>query len=368
VSRMARSARALVVELVADVGDFVKGTQKADDALSDFVRDADGDLDKLERQSRDAADGMERAFDSVSFDKMAAESKTATDKMERNFDNLAREAKRSFDKVEREARDVDLSGAKQSFGEAGSEVGSEFAQNLGESLSSGDLTSLAQDTAGGLIGAFQGLGPGIGTALAGVAAVATTVFAKMSAEAQASAERIRTLTSTIFDELNKDMDETLSKMMRGDAWKDFQAGFSPSGDVNEGMTKMRAIADKIGISVGDIATAFIQGGPAQTAMKARIDAVAKAGQGAVKNVRGVGAASTAAANAANELRKHFQEADQATRNAEANLAAQFDTLIKLNAKAAQYERNLQAANKQAGNLKNNLVGAAGTVVGGRAVL
>lgn len=354
---MPRSARALVVELVADVKDFVKGTQEADDALSDFVRDADRDLDKLET-----------AVHGVEFDKLGREAKDAAQDVERAFDNLAREAKQSFRKIDQAADQVNIGPMKEKMGEAGSEVGSEFAQNLGESLSSGDLTSLAQDTAGGLIGAFQGIGGGIGIGLAGAAAVATTIFAKIQAEAEAKAERIKTVTASIFDELSGAMKESLEEMTRGQAYNDFVAGFSKDGDLADGMKQMSALARKAGVNVGDIAAAFVNGGPAAETMRKRLTTIKDEGTRISANAKGTQTSMSGSAKAADKLSGYLAEADTATRHANDAARAYWESWIGITQEVRLAEAAASRASSQlarAARAAAQVRGAPGTVVGGR---
>lgn len=339
-----RSARQLVIELVADVTDFAKGTQQADTALGGFVSDAEGDLDRLERASKDA-----------------------TGDMERHFDNLAREARRSMGRIGDDSAH-DLSGAKDSFGEAGSEVGAEFASNLGESLASGDLSAMAADTAGGLVSAFAGIAGPIGVGLAGVAAVATGIFAKMQAEAQRRAETIAAITGSIFDQLSGDMNAALEQMIRGSAYQDFVAGFSASGDVNEGLREMRKLAGQAGVSVSDIADAFINGGPAAERLRVKLDNIQNRSGAAVTNVRGVAAAMSPAASSAAKLDQHMSDAAQATADAEASTRALWDSMIGATAQARLFESAASRASSSmaaAARAAAAVSGAPGTVVGGK---
>jgi hypothetical protein len=228
---MARSARALVVELVADAKDFVKGTQQADDALEKFVTGADQDLDGLARDTD-----------------------RATDKMGRSFDNLAREAKRSFDKVERSADDAADNLGKESFGEAGKESGSEFASNLGESISSGDYSALGRDTAAGLVSGFAAM-PGLGPALAVVAAGAAALFGNIVKEAERRAAQV----SSAFQRAAQDSLDALDLTERGHAFNTFieQLG---SGDPAKGMKEFNKQTKAAGVNITDVKQAFIAGG------------------------------------------------------------------------------------------------------------
>lgn len=334
-----RSARALVVQLVADVKDFVKGTQKADDALGDFVRDADRDLDKLERQSKDAADGMERAFDGVSFDKLATESKTATEKMGRNFDNLAREAKQSFDKIEREA-----DGSTAAFGEAGKESGSEFASNLSESLSSGDFTALGTDTAAGLVAGFSSM-PGLGAALAPLAAGAALVFGSIVKEAERRAAQV----SAAFERAAASSLEQLDLTERGSAFKTFieQLG---EGDAGKGMRKLNEEAKKAGVSVTDIKVAFIQGGKPLDDLIGRLHKAQDEGTKIVGNARTGRVEQDKHARSANNLAVQLQQANKDLATG-VDLAGQLRSVNTSADQAAAIKERTDNLNQQAGDLE-----------------
>lgn len=220
-----RSARALVVEMVADVKDFVRGTQKADDTLSDFVRDAERDLDKLERANKDA-----------------------TDDMARHYDNLSREAKRSFDKIGREAKEE----TSNTFGEAGRESGSEFASNLSETLSSGDFTALGTDTAAGLVAGFANM-PGLGAALAPLAAGAALIFGSIVKEAQKHAA----LVTAAFERAASDAVEALNATQRGASFNEL---LEQLGGMDKGWKKIVDWSKKAGTNAIDIKNAYVAGG------------------------------------------------------------------------------------------------------------
>lgn len=358
---MPGSARALVIDLVADVKDFVKGTQEADKALSDFVSDSEGELRKLENVS-----------DGVDFDRIGREAKDAAGDAETAFDNLQREAKKSFGKIEASAKDVDIDfdvdSTKQTFGEAGTEVGAEFASNLGESLASGDLSGVARDTAGGLVSAFAGIAGPIGIGLAGVAATATTIFGRIAAEAAASAERVKTVTASIFDELSSSMTDALGEITRGQAYQDFVSGFSKDGDLADGLRQMQALAKTAGVNVGDIADAFINGGPAAEAMRGRLAKIKTEGTTISANAKGQQTSLSKSATAAGKIAGYMAEADTATANAKESTDALYESMLGATAQARLLEAstsrtssNLSAAARAASRVR----GAPGTVVGGR---
>jgi hypothetical protein len=336
---MARSARALVVELVADVGDFVKGTQKADDALSDFVRDADRDLDKVERSARDMADGIERALDDLTpsgrspFDRMAADSKTATDKIERNFDNLAREAKTSFEKVGRAADDgMDDLGRQSSgrAGEFGAEAGAEFAQNMGEGISSGDFSGVATGTAGGLAASFSQMGPlgvvaGIGIGLAGV------MFDGMLKESKKRAEQISNLVATQMAGVVEEFQATLAQTTAGQNLRDLLTELG-EGDFGKGFDQMKTASNALGINL-DQMLVKLQNGTLTTGD------IEKAFRGTVEEAKKTGAAMAPIVQAQNNIKNAVSVQAAAARKVAVDSTVMKNAMDPAAADAAQMARN-----------------------------
>lgn len=362
---MARSARALVVELVADVGDFVKGTQKADDALQDFVSDTETGVRDINTAAAKLGDNIRDPFE-----KVGTSAKDAADDAERHFDNLAREAKTSFKKVETAADDAADGVGKESFGEAGKEAGAEFASNLGESLASGDISGVLRDTAGGLVSAFAGLAGPVGIGLAAAAATATVIFGKIQAEAERRAARIASVTGAIFDQMSADMQSAIGEFIRGQAYQTFVEGFSKDGDLNEGFREMGKLAKAAGVNVGDIANAFIQGGPAADAMRAKLGQVETTSRNTKVVAHGTVTEYSDAAKAAGTLKDRLSEAETSTANAAASAHLMWESMIGATEQSRQYELNMQNAARASGTIRQNQAGraAAGTVTGGRARL
>lgn len=339
---MPRSVKAFLVEIGADTADFVRGTQQAETALDDLATDSASGFDKMARNAKDAADDIERAFESA-----------------------ARDAKGSFRDV---GTGADFGSTKETFGEAGKEVGAEFASNLGESLASNDVASIAKDTAGGLVSAFAGIAGPIGIGLAGAATVATTIFAKIQAEAEARAARIAAITGTIFDELSNSMTGALQEMTRGEAYQEFVKGFSKNGDLAGGLKEMQGLAKRAGVSVGEISAAFINGGPAAETLRKKLVTIKSEGTTISANAKGQQTAMSESAKAANRLAGYMGEADKATRDANVAARALWDSMIGATAEARLFEAaasrassNMRAAARAAAGVR----GAPGTVVGGR---
>ena len=253
-----RSARALVVELVADVADFVKGTQKADDALSDFVRGADQDLGKLEDSADDAARGVNRSLDKIAkddpFEKIGTQAKEASKEAERAFDNLQREARKSFDKIGDAADDAGHDIGKESFKEAGKESGQEFTTNLGTAVASGDYSTIGTDSAAALAGAFAAF-PGFGAAFAPLALAATSVFASMQEQARRAAAQV----ALAFDTASSAAFENLNQTLRGSSWTQLLEDLG-GGDAAKGVKEINKAFEGTNITFQDIQSAYVKGG------------------------------------------------------------------------------------------------------------
>jgi hypothetical protein len=208
---MARKPRDIVVRFVADV--------------LDFVRDSDRMVDALEDQQRALKD------------------------VERVGERSARELEQAYERAGREIReDAKRTGrqTKDAYGDVGKEAGDEFAQNLGESLSSGDVSGLLSGTVGGLVGTFGKGGP-IALALGAMGAVGVGVFQLWQQKAQDAA----TAAQTAFDELLDNA--TKEQRFRNRLEELF-------GTYEEGLREVVKMSDRTGTSVADIADALAYGG------------------------------------------------------------------------------------------------------------
>lgn len=158
--------RDLVVGIFIDPKGVQKGSEDAERALDELRRDGGRDVDALADSTEDAFRRMQRASDRLRRD------------------------------VDADQRDL-----RSDLKESGREIGSEFAQNVGQGLASGNIKDLATDTAGGLIAAFQGIPGPVGQSLALVATAATAVFASINSQAEASAQAI----TDAFDEIDRNL-------------------------------------------------------------------------------------------------------------------------------------------------------------------
>jgi hypothetical protein len=205
-------ARDVVVRFLSETRDFLRGADDVEQAYRDMARDADRAADAGEDAARDTTRAWDRAADSMRRD------------------------------VDRASRDV-----RSDLGDAGTEAGDEFAQNLGESISSGDVSGLLAGTVGGLVGTFGKGGP-IALALGAVGAVGVGAFQAI----QAQAEQARTAAQLAFDQLR----EGASKEARLNAVLEDRFG-----TVVEGWERIQRYADASGKPVEVIADALANGGP-----------------------------------------------------------------------------------------------------------
>lgn len=167
----------------------------------------------------------------------------------REGDTLERSLSDSFDKVQRDASDIGDGihrNASDGVKDAAAETGSEFAQNFGESFSSGDFSSIATDTAGGLAASLSGAGP-LGLLVGAGALLGAEVFRGIKQAAQDQRDKITALFD-LTDELTGALDEVAA----------INEGLTKfgGGDINAGIEKARDLAKETGISFNDIADAL----------------------------------------------------------------------------------------------------------------
>lgn len=203
-----RNARDVVVRFLSDVNGFLRGTDDVADAYRDVARDADRTADAGE----DSARRLSRAYE------------------------------RAADKIERDARES-ARDTRKAYGDTGKEAGTEFTQNLGEAVSSGDLTGVVSGTLGGLAAQFGTAGP-LGIAFAGIATAGAFAFTQI----QAAAEKAAEAAANAFEDLLSSADK--EARLRGrltDAY----------GEYGKGLDTLGRVADQTGIEVADLGDAFI---------------------------------------------------------------------------------------------------------------
>lgn len=208
---MAGKPRDLVVRFVSDVRGFLRGTDQVERALADQVHDLDRVADQGDKTSRRLAKAYDRAGDQI----------------KRRNQQTARETQRLL-------------------GDAGTEAGDEFAQNLGESISSGDVGGLISGTIGGLVGTFGKGGP-LALALGALGAVGVGVFQSIQAQAEVAAAAAQ----TAFDQLH----EATTREARLNAILTDRFG-----GTLQGWEAIQRYADASGVSAEAIADALVNGG------------------------------------------------------------------------------------------------------------
>lgn len=208
---MARTPRDLVVRFLADTLPFLKGSSQVRDALSDTARD----LDDLADSGEDSARRLSQAY------------------------------RRAGDSMQRDVRDSNRK-LKGEVAATGKEAGAEFAQNLGQSLSSGDASRIVQDSVGGLVGSLAFAGP-VGAAVAAGGAIALGLWNAFEQTTKAREQAIRDAASTIFSGLLADGADFVAQY-RNDVLRNF---FDPAS-TDEIATNAKKAADAMGENLGKV--------------------------------------------------------------------------------------------------------------------
>lgn len=224
---MARQPRDLVVRFLSDVKGFLNGTDRMEEALRDVARDEE----RLADAGEDSARRLTRAYD-------------------RAADEMVRDQRRAH-------RDV-----REGFADTGKEAGQEFTQNLGEAISSGDVSGLLGDTAGGLAATFGATGK-VGAAFAALAGVAAVTWAAI----QQDAEKTKEVALAAFDSITTQAD----KRARLNSALEAQYG-----SVMEGLEAIQKMSDSTGIDVERIKDAFAAGGPEARKMAEQAERIKEA--------------------------------------------------------------------------------------------
>lgn len=221
---MASKPRDLVVRFLADVRGFVQGTSDMEDAL------------------RDTADAQDR---------LAREGDQAADK-------LAASYRRAADKMDRDLRGTRTT-VKEGFADTGKEAGAEFAQNLGQSLSSGDTSRVVQDSVGGLIGSLAFAGP-VGAAVAAAGTIALSFWNAWEEKTKQQREAVLAVVGDVYQGL-LDQGADFVREYNSTTLRDF---LNPATS-NELARRAREASQRLGT---DLANA-LAGGPESVAQAAR---------------------------------------------------------------------------------------------------
>lgn len=201
------------IAIVEDVSSFLRGTERAEDALDEFA----GSLDDV---ARDAQNTGEQLGDG--FTDGARQAEDATERMERSFRDLSRSASRTGEDVgdelkagyreaERAAERFEATAddATDEASEASSEFKDEARANFAETAASfsGDFSSAAdavQGTLGGLAGSLAGPA---GLAAGALAIIGGTLLSSIQANAEKAEQRI----SDMYDDFLESGADFLSK-------------------------------------------------------------------------------------------------------------------------------------------------------------
>ena len=237
-------SKPIKIEFIAEVSQWLRDVKKVDvsvedlsDALVATTHSSDDLEKKLSRAMKDSAkdtEVLERALKDIP----------------KASDSMADDVKKDFDKVGDEAA------------EAGKETASEFKQNLGESLASGDLTTIMQDTLGGLVSSLSGP---MALAAAGLAGVAALGFGKLQEQAAQAAQ----LSETYLDLMRERLG-----MIGGEIDKAFDTQQMQTF-VEENLDFFQQINDELataGINANDYATAVFHGSEELEEMEAKLRA------------------------------------------------------------------------------------------------
>lgn len=279
------------------------------DYVAKYVADLTGyrltpairETEQLERQTDNTADSVVRDWQ----------------RMERGVDRASRSMKQDADRIAREQKAI--------LGDAGREAGDEFAQNLGESISSGDIGGLLSGTVGGLVGTFGKGGP-IALALGALGAVGVGVFQAMQQQAQQAAAAAQ----QAFDDIQQGAtDQAKIDSFLTDRF----------GGTQKGWEQLARYSQASGIAITDIAKALADGGPRARDMADRFDAILR---NAYETQGTLDKTNSVLIDGADDLRDRADSSERAAKAAQAERDARADTLGYLK-DAARYYRTAYGA-------------------------
>lgn len=225
---------------------------------------------------------------------------TTSDKVGASWRDMARDVDTAGDRIGRTTDEIDRD-TRGKLGDTGREAGSEFVANLGESISSGDLSSIGTDTAGGLAATFGMAGP-VGAAFAGLATGASLVFAGI----QQRAQRLSDATKAAFEDV-------ISAADKESRFRNQVTGLF--GDMQTGIDTLSGLAEKTGVPMRDIADALTGGARSAQRLGEEIRAQIPFTDKQLQNARGVPKAQLDQILKARELLKILEDSEQVQRNA-----------------------------------------------------
>lgn len=232
------------VPFVADVGPFLKGTGQVEDALGNVI----DSLDEVAHQGRTTEQVISRSLDNTADDARTASGKLEG-KFKEAFDSIVADSKTAANKVERHIDDVPdhvRTTGKGRFGEVGADLGGEFAQNIGEGISSGKVgIAGALDTVLGTVGGvLPALGPA--GAVAGVGAlVIGSVISGINASKDAAIKRAKEIGADLYTAMQDGVIDATEK----ESVLEKVLGVDNEADV---LRKVKEFSDKTGLSVQEV--------------------------------------------------------------------------------------------------------------------
>ena len=198
-----------------------------------------------------------------------------TDKYEKGLKDAERATRKLGDDIEdlpdssgKAARGIksDMDKVEDEMADAGKEGAQEFKSNLGESLASGDLSTILQDTMGGLVSGLSGPLAGAAAVFAGVAALGFQQVQKKAEEVAAATESIMGLMRDRFGMIEAEMDKAFK---RGQL-KEF---VTENIDLFQKLTPQ---LERMGVGADEYSSAMLEGGAAAKAMEERIRGILQA--------------------------------------------------------------------------------------------
>lgn len=231
---MARS-RPIEISFAANVRDFLRKMRGVEDSVDDVA-------ESLDDAAKDA-DGFERDFTDAMKD------------AERAAERSGRDIGNSFD------------GVDDQFGQVGQEAGQEFRQNLGESLSSGNLEDIFQDTLGGLVASMKGP---LGLAVGAVAAVAALAFNQARQEAEKLGEFVEGIAGAVDEQFDV-LEGRMTELQRTEQFAEW---------LEENKNTLQELADVAGVAgvnMNDFAVAAFEGGAEAATIREQLQEAVRAG-------------------------------------------------------------------------------------------
>lgn len=263
------------IPFIADVADFFRGTKKVSEALEDVVdsiddvsREANRTTDKVGDDFTDAGREIER-----SMDEAARETESATEKIERSFresmDSVKKESKEAGDRVDR-----DLKGSMDKGANYTGEFKAEATQNIAETASSFDgsmdsIADMVQSTFGGLATL-----PGVGIGVAALGALGGLVYADWQRQTEATKQAVADMFADMLESGNnyRTQEQVASAL---------QALYEDEGKFNA----VKAAAEDLGLTVEQVATAYVTAGGARDAVMAKAAEAIATEQAAIAALR-----------------------------------------------------------------------------------